>query len=314
MIVNTHYPYIDYRHSDFYLTVRSTHSFSLTYNYASYAPLIYYSTDATNWTMVKTGDVIDSSDNGYLFLRGSNNTYLTGGQYTITPLFSCSASNMIIDGNIETLLDYETVQRGNHPTAANYCFYALFRGWSGLVKGPELPLTTIPAHGYADMFLGCTSLRIAPELPATTLNTGCYQSMFDGCTSLISVPVFSATTLNTGCCVSMFMGCTSLTTAPQLSATTLAESCYQGMFEGCTSLTTIPNLPAMYVPFNAYTYMFYGCSKVKISQTQTSTYKNAYYIGSAASGSLDGMFTNTGGTFAETPTGNTTYYTSNTVI
>lgn len=314
MIVNTHYPYIDYRHSDSYLTISSTHSFSLVYNYASYAPLIYYSTDATNWTMVKTGDVIDSSDNGYLFLRGSNNTYLTGGQYTITPLFSCSASNMIIDGNIETLLDYETVQRGSHPTAANYCFCALFRGWSGLVKGPELPLTTIPAWGCSDMFLNCTSLRTAPELPATTLGSRSYNGMFAGCSSLTTAPELPAMVLEDSCYIGMFARCTSLTIAPSLPATTLRYGCYEQMFEDCTSLTTIPNLPATNVASQAYMSMFEGCTGVKISQTQTSTYKNAYYIGSGTSDSFSLMFWQTGGTFTGTPTGNTTYYTSNTVI
>ena len=154
--------------------------------------------------------------------------------------------------------------------------------------------TTMSSYCYADMFKGCTSLTVAPKLPATTLATNCYSSMFVGCTSLTTVPALPATTLPNGCYSNMFYNCTSLTTIPALPATTLANYCYQ--------------------------YMFNGCTNIKLSTTQTGAYQTEYRIPTSGSGSGDadltstGMFSNTGGTFTGTPTINTTYYTSNTVV
>ena len=65
--------------------------------------------------------------------------------------------------------------------------------------------------------------------------------------------------------------------------------------------------------------MFYGCRLIKLSTTQTGEYQTPYRIpksgtGTTATGALTEMFANTGGTFTGTPSINTTYYTSNTVV
>ena len=145
------------------------------------------------------------------------------------------------------------------------------------------------------MFYGCTSLTTAPSLPATTLTNYCYNYMFYGCTSLTTAPSLPATTLTDFCYTSMFYGCSNLTTAPSLPATTLASSCYNSMFR--------------------------DCKKIKLSTTASGTYTKAYRIpksgtGTTASGALNSMFANTGGTFKGTPKINTTYYLdeSNTIV
>ena len=121
------------------------------------------------------------------------------------------------------------------------------------------------------------------------------------------------------CYSSMFSNCTSLTTAPALPATTLATSCYNGMFYNCTSLTTAPALPATTLAYACYTTMFTGCTKIKLSATKTGAYVNTYRVpkvgtGTTAESALVDMFSSTGGTFTDTPTINTTYYTENTIV
>ena len=143
------------------------------------------------------------------------------------------------------------------------------------------------------MFCECRSLTTAPELPATKLAISCYGSMFDGSTAL--------------------------TTAPALPATRLAYGCYHSMFKGCTALTTAPALPATRLSERCYNFMFRGCTNIKLSTTQTGEYQTPYRIpksgtGTTATDALTDMFLNTGGTFTGTPTINTTYYTSNTVV
>ena len=280
-----------------------------------------YSTDATNWN-TWNGTEISSVGNN-LYLRGTGNTKITGSstnsidyKFVFT---GTDALKIACKGNIESLLDYETVSAGGHPTMANYCYASVFLGCTSLTTAPALPATTLTDNCYDGMFYGCTSLTTAPELPATMLTDDCYMSMFQGCTSLTTAPELPATTLAERCYAYMFGDCTSLTTAPELPATTLATDCYGGMFYGCTSLTTAPELPATTLAIYCYGSMFRGCTKIKMSSTKTGEYQTAYRIpksgtGTTASDALTGMFASTGGTFTGTPEINTTYYTSNTVV
>lgn len=168
-----------------------------------------YSTDATNWNTWNGTEI--SSSGSKLYLRGTGNTKISDGSPNSRFIFTGTGTLKIAcEGNIENLLDYETISAGGHPTMANDC--------------------------YANMFLNCKSLTTAPALPATTLANGCYYQMFYGCTSLTTAPELPATTLAEYCYRYMFYGCTSLTTAPELPATTLAVECYQGMFYGCTKI------------------------------------------------------------------------------
>ena len=253
-----------------------------------------YSTDTSTWN-TWNGTEISSAGNK-LYLRGIGNTKITGSSSSFRFVFTgTDALKIACKGNIENLLDYETVSAGGHPTMGKYCY------------------------GY--MFRDCKSLTTAPELPATTLANNCYESMFYGCTSLTTAPALPATTLTNGCYKDMFKNCTTLTTAPKLPATTLTNLCYASMFYGCAALTTAPTLPATTLTTRCYESMFYGCTKIKLSTTQTGEYQTAYRIptsgtGTTATSALEFMFSSTGGTFTGTPEINTTYYlsTSNTVV
>ena len=270
-----------------YLSFIGNEDFTLkTYNTTkNWDGTLEYSTDATNWATWNGTEI--SSSGGKLYLRGTGNTKIIGNSPDYRFVFTgTSTLKIACKGNIENLLDYETVSAGGHPTMADYCYYNMFRGCTSLTTAPELPattlanncyysmfnrctsLTTAPAlqattladYCYSYMFNGCTSLTTAPELPATTLAIGCYQYMFSGCTSLTTAPALQATTLADYCYQYMFRGCTALTTVPALPATTLADSCYYGMFSGCSSLTTAPELPATTLANYCYNSMFYGCT------------------------------------------------------
>ena len=307
--------------------------------------ILEYSTDKSTWNTWDGTEI--SSAGSKLYLRGTGNTKITDGWNGYRFVFiGTDALKIACEGNIENLLDYETVSAGDHPTMAVYCYTYMFSGCTSLVTAPELPATTLTNYCYQGMFYGCTALTTAPELPATTLGTDCYTNMFAGCTALTTAPsVLPSTTLDTSCYLRMFEGCTALTTAPALPATTLVERCYDimfsgctslvtapalpattladycyhDMFYGCTSLTTAPALPATKLREGCYSSMFKGCTKIKLSTAQTGEYQTVYRIPISGTGSdrlsaLDDMFTNTGGTFTGTPSINTTYYTSNTVV
>ena len=272
-----------------YLTFSSPNSFTLetaTHTKTWDGTLVYFASDET-WTVWDGASALPAAANGgeyVLYLRGTGNTVISGGSE-----WSLSGSNIACIGNIENLLDYATVELGEHPTMANDC--------------------------YNGMFGFCVGLTQAPELPATTLVDGCYANMFNYCTGLTQAPELHSTTLARSCYNSMFYHCTSLAQAPALPATTLADSCYYLMFAGCTSLTHLPALPATTLMEHCYQSMFVDCSSLKLSENKTGEYIQEYRIPSSGDGvtsanALTGMFGSTGGTFTGDPQINTTYYLS----
>ena len=289
--VDTKYlPFMPKPRGKSYLAFSSQNIFSLetsgntkTWN----GTLEYFSSDNT-WAVWEGTGALSAVTNGaeyVLYLRGIGNTVITGNQYP----FKFLGSDIACIGNIETLLDYVTVEAGEHPAMATHCYEHMFSGCSSLIQAPELPATTLADNCYEYMFYNCSSLIQAPELPATTLAANCYAFMFYDCPSLIQAPELPATTLVTQCYEYMFSGCSSLIQAPELPATTLAFRCYKDMFSSCTSL--------------------------KLSETKTEEYIQEYRIPSSGDGttsldSLDRMLYSTGGTFTGTPNINTTYYLS----
>jgi hypothetical protein len=243
-----------------YLTFQSVNSFTISVASPKWDGTMEYSTDTENWT-TWNGSSISSVD-GKVYLRGTGNTRVSsssGGSYS---QFVISGTAVECVGNIETLLDWQAVVDGQHPTMDSYCFYSVFRDCSALIKAPELPTENLADECYSNMFRGCISLTTAPDLPATIMKYGCYRSMFNGCTALTTAPDLPANNLDRECYIYMFKDCTSLTTAPALPATNLAFFCYSYMFYGCTSLTTVPALPATTLANYCYHEMFHGCTNL----------------------------------------------------
>lgn len=301
-----------------YLSFIGNEDFTLkTYNTTkNWDGTLEYSTDTTTWNTWDGTEI--SSAGSKMYLRGTGNTKITGNSLDYRFVFTGTDSLKIAcEGNIENLLDYETVSVGGHPSMGPNCYANMFHSCTSLTSAPALPATTLDTDCYKQMFYGCTSLTTIHALPATTLTNGCYRGMFNGCTSLTTAPELQATTLALNCYQEMFKGCTALTTAPSLPATTLTFSCYANMFSKCITLTTIPALPATTLDSNCYIFMFEGCTNIKLSTEQTGEYQIPYRIptsGTGTGGSFTLMFKGTGGTFAGTPEINTTYYTSNTVV
>ena len=318
---------IDYKYLPFlpkpdgesYLTFSSKNSFTLTAQTPEKTwdgTLEYFASDET-WTVWNGGswDSLSAAYNGteyVLYLRGTGNTVITGSSQTSWKLYG---SDIACIGNIETLLDYSTVESGQHPTMNDHCYFRMFEGCTNLIHAPELPATTLANNCYCNMFHGCTSLTHAPALPATKLVKSCYLGMFQGCTSLIHAPALPATTLANYCYHEMFYWCANLTRAPELPATTLSIDCYKNMFKNCTCLTHIPELPSTALAKSCYSGMFDGCTSLKLSTTKTEEYTQEYRIpfsgnGTDAVDALENMFISTGGTFTGTPKINKTYYLS----
>ena len=174
-----------------YLTFSSPSSFTLVVGDATkhWDGVLEYSADASTWSTWDGTTTLSSATSGsdnVLYLRGTGNTkigYYSEDEGDYIPLV-INGTNVQCDGNIETLLDYATVEAGRHPAMAEECFGGLFMRCTALITSPELPATTLASSCYESMFEDCTSLTTAPALPATTLANYCYTAMFRGCTKI----------------------------------------------------------------------------------------------------------------------------------
>ena len=270
-----------------YLTFSSPKNFTLKVNNATKnwdGTLEYFSADKI-WAVWDGTTILSAYNNDgeyVLYLRGTGNTKITcptAHDASATYRWVLTGSDIACVGNIENLLDYATVESGQHPTMAEACYVYMFYDCTSLTQAPTLTATTLADYCYCGMFLHCTSLTQAPVLPAITLSKGCYQDMFYDCTSLTQAPTLTATTLAAYCYADMFYGCTSLTQAPALSATTLSSHCYHQMFSNCTSLTQTPALPATKLANDCYYYMFHDCTSLTKAPAlpATTLAKNCYY-------------------------------------
>ncbi len=276
-----------------YITFSSDTSFTLSsyQERKTWDGNLYYSLDEKAWEKWDGSPITAGfdQDTHRIHLRGKKNTYMVG-EYDIwniygtgVGLLNLDGQNIRCDGNVENLLDYQTVEEGNHPQMADYCYNSLFAGCEGLISAPEFPAPELTMFCYGMMFYGCTSLQEAPQLPATKLSYACYESMFYGCSSLVEAPELPVTTLADYCYSTMFEDCTSLKEAPELPAATLAVYCYFGMFSGCTALEKAPQLPATELMDNCYERMFADCISLKeapklpADTLVSSCYKSMFY-------------------------------------
>jgi len=298
-----------------------------------------WSANGQDWsTVADNADYAAALDGGTykIHFRGTGNSALSdlSAYRSFTNTVDSVATKIACSGNVETLLDYQTVLNGGHPEMGEYAFARLFMGFEALTTAPELPatelndmcywfmfvkctsLTNAPAlpatkaayWGYHGMFASCTALTQAPELPATQLSVCCYAYMFSGCTALKKAPKLIATELKSGCYDDMFAGCTALAQAPELPATKLVEDCYRGMFYGCTALTALPEIPATSLERGCCDEMFYGCTALEVNKDGPG---KEWKIPATSTSALEwgpGMFDGTSGDVQGQPALNTTYY------
>ena len=264
-----------------YLTFSSPSSFTLNTNDKKKhwdGTLEYFTSNKTWYTWYGTTTLSSVNNDGehVLYLRGTGNTVITGNNNNYK--WKLTGTDIKCIGNIENLLDYATVESGEHPTMADYCYSDMFYQCTSLTQAPALPATALTSGCYKNMFSGCDSLAKAPALPATTLTSNCYHNMFRSCDSITQAPALPATTLASECYRGMFLGC-ALTKAPALPVTTLADGCYYEMFSYCANLAQAPILPATTLASECYRSMFSGCdSLAKAPNLPATTLANNCYL------------------------------------
>lgn len=155
-----------------------------------------------------------------------------------------------------------------------------------LCKNSVDPTVRLPNYCYYYLFRDWT-ITTAPELPSQNIWERTYYGMFYD---------------------------SNIRTAPALPLISVSSYWCQNMFRNCDSLTQLPDISNANSNDTWFQYMFTNCNNIKISETQTWEYTNAYTMPNFTLHGADGMFSGTWGTFTGNPTSSTTYYTSNTVI
>ena len=165
-----------------YLTFKSSSSFSITIPQMSWDGALEYSTDKVTWTNL-IDETITSNNSNELYMRGIRNTVIHQVSGESPTYWEFDGTDVSIFGNIEVLLDYQTVEAGNHPPMGTECFASLFQYWP-ILKGPEIGCQVVSDYCFWGMYLGCNKLRTLPKLYSITVDTGCYESMLAGCSQI----------------------------------------------------------------------------------------------------------------------------------
>ena len=158
-----------------YLTFSSPKSFTLALNNPAVkwdGTIEYFASDKT-WTAWDGNTTLSAvADDGeyLLYLRGTGNRIIIGD--VPAGIWVLSGTNIKCIGNIDNLLDYTTVESGNHPTMADNCYQYMFQGCTSLISAPELPATTLADFCYYRMFNGCYALKLS------TTQTGEYNQAY----------------------------------------------------------------------------------------------------------------------------------------
>lgn len=178
------------------------------YNSTSYLwdGTMEYSTNSTNWS-AWDGTLIGGTNR--LYLRGSNNTRAKG----IVNWMILDGNGISIGGNIETLLDYNTVRLGGHPTLAESGLYRLFQNNPAIVNIRELIIgfDIIPRYGCEAMFNNCPNLETSPIFRSKNLYDLAYYQMLQNCPKLKTISQMPATVAERDrCYAEIYKGCTGI--------------------------------------------------------------------------------------------------------
>lgn len=253
------------------------------------------SIDGKTWQDYTAGNTVTAdSDKKVIYIRGIENKRINVNNNNYSGFLNIGGSDISVSGDLNSLLDYKTVENGDEPESAAGAFFALFKDNNGITDASDLLLSrpTVKSYEYAKLFHNCTGLKYAPtEIKATSVEfMGCaemfynakittapriyaeklgyyaFYGTFSTCSKLVDVQeVLPATELAWYCYKDMFTRCSSLKTAPALPATDLFGSpdCYYMMFKDCTALDTPPALPATKLGSWCYREMFSGCTSLK---------------------------------------------------
>lgn len=136
--------------------------------------VLQWSTDKKQW-LTYTGNGVKSSlvDGRHeLYFRGEGNTVIAGSSDGV---FYLGGKNIHWEGNIESLLDHETVEKGKHPPMALGCFQNMFHTFDDnikLISLPDFPAVTLSKYCYSDMFSKQKGIRVSETM------TGNYSTPF----------------------------------------------------------------------------------------------------------------------------------------
>ena len=260
-----------------------------------------------------------------IFAGGGESKYKPYLTFISPYAFTVSVSTPGWDGTMEYSTDATTWTEwvgsaitsaiGVNDDAGYYVVYLRGTGNTVFVGGTVESATgftldgmSIQCKGNIEMLLDYATAEAGGH---PSMGIKCFYNLFENCTALVAPPELPAIEVSESSYTRMFFGCSHLVAAPKLPAETVAGAGYAYMFAYCTSLVYLPVINATSAEALACMVMFGGCSKIKLSTEANDEYTQPYKL------TIDqnqNMFYNTGGTFTDDPTSNTTYYVSNTNI
>ena len=167
-----------------YLTFSSSLPFTIeTKNLSkNWDGIIEWSSDAISWFLWDGATTLSSNTSNSLLVRGIGNTVITGNNRDHRWVLNGNNINCL--GNIECLLDYQTVANGNHPNTANYAFAYLFSENTDIISAPSISSVNLSQYCFVEFCSWCANLKTIPKISQTEYPDGCFQYSFWGCSKL----------------------------------------------------------------------------------------------------------------------------------
>lgn len=164
-----------------YLTFASQTAFELRHirhTSKTWDGTLEYSTDnGSTWRAMGNGDAVESGPQNTILLRGSGNSVITSQDQA----FAITGTAVSCSGNIETLLDWETVAGNGHPIPASYAFRAMFWGCDALISGPDLSTLVLSPACLLEFYYNCKGIEVLPRFAQSSFGMMACASMFYGC-------------------------------------------------------------------------------------------------------------------------------------
>lgn len=223
---------------------------------------VYYTKDpdSNEWLNFDSNTTINLTKDGIVYFKGDIGGTTVSDRYSSYMQFVISGGYVRANGNVMSLVHNRTFDTSS--PNGYYILQKLFLDCDTLLKGPDLPATSLTPGCYKKMFSGCTSLETAPELPALEVPGEAYQTMFSSCSDLVIPPDLPATTLGNFCYAYMFDECNSLNNSPVLPATNVPAFAYNQMFRE-SGIKSVFSIRAKTLEANACKEMFQGCTSLR---------------------------------------------------
>jgi hypothetical protein len=147
-----------------------------------------FSYDKETWfTGATTNGALNGINNRAVYIRGTGRTVMSSTSSTTSPTFTIYGTDVVLSGDIGTLLDW----RNPPSTIGANCFHNFFYQQTCIIDASDLRLSAkiIGNGAYSRMFYQCNQMVHGPHIMVNVVPDTSCENMFYSCSLLSSLEV-----------------------------------------------------------------------------------------------------------------------------